>query len=195
MTAAPVAVAAPALEFAVESVAPVGHAAVPTLRFRLRIDAGEASVRSLALNAQLRIAATARTLIQLGENWLGSKEAAAAMAAGASDLVTFDAMKIGGVTGWLRAAAHADPEIAELWQVACDRRREDVATVTAMLAATGPTSADGRGNEVLDVVYALSSPELFEVLVRQRGWTTERFHDWLVTALTSLALRPATASK
>jgi mandelate racemase len=29
------------------------------------------------------------------------------MAARASDVVTFDAMKIGGVTGWLRAAAHA----------------------------------------------------------------------------------------
>ena len=35
----------------------------------------------------------------------------------------------------LRAAAHVDPEIAELWQMACTQRREDVATVTAALTA------------------------------------------------------------
>jgi mandelate racemase len=54
-----------------------------------------------------RIAAAARTPIQLGENWLGPHEAAAAIAAGATDYLMFDAMKIGGVSGWLRAAAHA----------------------------------------------------------------------------------------
>jgi AcrR family transcriptional regulator len=89
----------------------------------------------------------------------------------------------------LRAAAHADPEIAALWQLACDRRREDVAAVTSMLGTDGQTPT-----AVLDVVYALSSPELFEVLVRQCGWTTERFHDWLVVALTTLAFGPSTTS-
>jgi mandelate racemase len=54
------------------------------------------------------IAAAAHTPIQLGENWLGPDETAAAIAAKAADCLTFDAMKIGGVTGWLRAA-----EIAE----------------------------------------------------------------------------------
>ena len=90
----------------------------------------------------------------------------------------------------LRAAAHADPEIAGLWQVACDQRREDVATVTAMLAGSGPNAPDPAGDEVVDVVYALSSPELFEVFVRQCGWTTERFQIWLAAALTTLALSP-----
>jgi hypothetical protein len=53
---------APELEFAVEGVEPVRYAAVPTLGFRLaveRIDGG--AVRSVALNAQIRIAATRRT--------------------------------------------------------------------------------------------------------------------------------------
>jgi mandelate racemase len=45
------------------------------------------------------------TPIQIGENWWGVHDAARSLAAGASDYVMLDAMKIGGVTGWLAAAA------------------------------------------------------------------------------------------
>ncbi|MDQ4042185.1 MAG: mandelate racemase [Actinomycetota bacterium] len=55
-----------------------------------------------------RIAATARTPIQLGENWWGPEDAEKSIAAGASDHATLDVMKIGGVSGWLRAAALAE---------------------------------------------------------------------------------------
>jgi mandelate racemase len=51
----------------------------------------------------------ARTSIQMGENWWGPHEMAQCLAAGATDLGMPDAMKIGGVTGWLRAAALAEP--------------------------------------------------------------------------------------
>jgi mandelate racemase len=54
-----------------------------------------------------RIAAAAATPIQLGENWWGPPDTAKSIAAGASDHVMLDVMKIGGVTGWLRAAALA----------------------------------------------------------------------------------------
>ena len=57
-------------------------------------------------HAQIR--AKARTPIQMGENWWGPHEMAKCLEAGASDLGMPDAMKIGGVTGWLRAAALAD---------------------------------------------------------------------------------------
>lgn len=54
------------------------------------------------------VAAAAATPVQTGENWWGPQELALNLAAGASDLVMLDAMKIGGVTGWMRAAALAD---------------------------------------------------------------------------------------
>jgi mandelate racemase len=53
------------------------------------------------------IAAAARTPVQLGENWWGPSDMEKSIAAGASDHVTLDVMKLGGVTGWLRAAALA----------------------------------------------------------------------------------------
>jgi mandelate racemase len=54
-----------------------------------------------------RVSQATRTPIQVGENWQGLPDMAASIAAGASDLSTLDAMRIGGVTGWLAAAALA----------------------------------------------------------------------------------------
>jgi mandelate racemase len=48
-----------------------------------------------------------RTPIQIGENFMGPEQAAQALAAGACDFVMPDAERIGGVTGWMRAAALA----------------------------------------------------------------------------------------
>ena len=52
-----------------------------------------------------RIAREARTPIQCGENWWGTLDMQHAIDAGASDFMMPDVMKIGGVTGWQRAAA------------------------------------------------------------------------------------------
>jgi hypothetical protein len=51
---------APELAFTVLSCEPLAHAAAPTLRFSLAIDAGGAAVRSVMLEVQLRFAATQR---------------------------------------------------------------------------------------------------------------------------------------
>ena len=54
-----------------------------------------------------RVARAAHTPIQCGENWWGCADMQHALDAEASDFVMPDVMKIGGVTGWLRAAALA----------------------------------------------------------------------------------------
>jgi mandelate racemase len=52
-----------------------------------------------------RVAREVRTPIQAGENWWGPHDMRKAIDAGACDYMMPDVMKIGGVTGWLRAAA------------------------------------------------------------------------------------------
>lgn len=54
-----------------------------------------------------RLARELKTPVQLGENFYGPRALAEAVAVGASDLVMPDLMRIGGVSGWLRAAAIA----------------------------------------------------------------------------------------
>jgi mandelate racemase len=51
------------------------------------------------------IAREIRTPIQCGENWWGVRDMEHAIEAGASDYMMPDVMKIGGVTGWVRAGA------------------------------------------------------------------------------------------
>jgi len=57
-----------------------------------------------------RISREARTRIQIGENWWGPHDMAKSLAARASDLAMPDVVKIGGISGWLRAVALAEAE-------------------------------------------------------------------------------------
>lgn len=54
-----------------------------------------------------RVARGVATPIQVGENFMGPEQMAQAIAAGSCDYVMPDAQRIGGVTGWMRAAALA----------------------------------------------------------------------------------------
>lgn len=67
----------------------------------------EEPVRADDFAGNARIAREVATPIQIGENFMGPEQMAQALAAGACDYVMPDAQRIGGVTGWMRAAALA----------------------------------------------------------------------------------------
>jgi mandelate racemase len=69
----------------------------------------EEPTRADDFDGHARIAQAAKTAIQLGENCWGPHDVAKSIAAGASDHIMLDVMKLGGVTGWLRAAALVEP--------------------------------------------------------------------------------------
>lgn len=52
-----------------------------------------------------RVAASIRQPVQIGENWWGPEDAAKSLAARAAAYAMPDAMKIGGVSGWLKTAS------------------------------------------------------------------------------------------
>ena len=93
--------------------------------FNQCLDVAEAIRRGLAFDAEglywieepiryddlvgtAKIAAQVATPISIGENFFGPQPMADAIAARASDYMMPDAGRIGGVTGWLRAAALAE---------------------------------------------------------------------------------------
>jgi mandelate racemase len=67
----------------------------------------EEPVRADDFQGAAAVAAQVSTPIQIGENFNGPYEMELALSLGASDLVMPDPQQIGGVTGWLRAAAPA----------------------------------------------------------------------------------------
>ncbi len=100
-----------------------------------------------------RIAREAATPIQIGENWWGPHDLEKSIAAGASDFGMPDAMKIGGVTGWLRAAGLAEAAGLPL-------SSHIFPEFSAHLLAVTPT---GHWLEYLDVAGAvLAEPVLVE---------------------------------
>jgi mandelate racemase len=60
------------------------------------------------LPGHAKVRETSATPIQAGENWWFPRGFAEAIAAGASDYIMPDLMKVGGVTGWLQVAGQAD---------------------------------------------------------------------------------------
>jgi mandelate racemase len=67
----------------------------------------EEPVASHDFEGHAEVARASHTPIQSGENWWGPLDLRHAIQAHASDYVMLDVMKIGGVTGWMQAAALA----------------------------------------------------------------------------------------
>jgi mandelate racemase len=74
----------------------------------------EEPVRADDFAGNARIARELATPVQIGENFMGPEQMAQALAAGACDYVMPDAQRIGGVTGWMRAAALAQAAGVEM---------------------------------------------------------------------------------
>jgi mandelate racemase len=72
------------------------------------LDWVEEPVRAEDAPGHAQVRARSPVPIQTGENWWFPQAMAGFIRAGASDCAMLDVMKIGGVTGWLRAAALAE---------------------------------------------------------------------------------------
>src|SRR5512141_1974417 len=77
----------------------------------------------------------------------------------------------------LREAANIDPEIAAILEATRERQRIDVAAA-AMLIVGGEVSAADR-----DGVWALTSPEVYLLLVESSGWTADQYQAWMTEML------------
>jgi len=67
----------------------------------------EEPIRADDFEGCAKVAAAVATPIQIGENFMGPEQMAQALAARCCDFVMPDLQRIGGVTGWMRAAALA----------------------------------------------------------------------------------------
>ena len=86
----------------------------------------------------------------------------------------------------LAAAAQSDPELAELLTTLHADRLKNLRVLVDALAANGRLRLPA--DDALETVWALTSPELEQLLVRERGWTRRHYEEWLVASLTGLLL-------
>jgi AcrR family transcriptional regulator len=86
-------------------------------------------------------------------------------------------------------AARAEPELADLLANLHAERRRNLRVLVDALAANGPLRLPA--GEALETVWALTSPELHQLLVHVRGWKRRRYADWLAESLARLLLPDA----
>jgi AcrR family transcriptional regulator len=88
----------------------------------------------------------------------------------------------------LISAAGSDPEAAALL-AEYTRRRDAGQGQIARLLAQGRALRPGlKERDAADIIHALMSPELYRLLVIDRGWTNRRYELWLGEALAAQLL-------
>lgn len=88
----------------------------------------------------------------------------------------------------LQSAASSDPHAAELQRHDTKRRSDTQREYIDILLCNGPLR-DGLTSEDAAATYsALANPDTYRLLVGERGWTADRFEQWLGESLTRLLL-------
>jgi AcrR family transcriptional regulator len=90
----------------------------------------------------------------------------------------------------LVSAAASDPEAAALLAEYQRQRDQGQGQIARALARAGALRPGLRGLDAADIIHALMSPDLYRLLVTERGWAPERHERWLAATLIDQLLPP-----
>jgi AcrR family transcriptional regulator len=90
----------------------------------------------------------------------------------------------------LLSASSADTEAAGLFDELTRQRQDGQGRVANALARAKALRSGLRAQDAADVIHALASPELYRLLVIDRGWSQARYEQWLAESLRGQLLRP-----
>jgi len=88
----------------------------------------------------------------------------------------------------LTSAAGSDPAAAELLGEIRQQRDQGQSRIARVLARSHTLKTGLRERDAADVIHAVMSPEVYLLLVGDRGWTPERYEAWLARTLTQQLL-------
>jgi AcrR family transcriptional regulator len=94
----------------------------------------------------------------------------------------------------LVSAASSDPDAAGLLDELTRQRHEGQSRIARSLARTRALRPRLRERDAADIIHALMSPEVYGLLVIDRGWSSERYERWLTAILVDQLLSPAGAT-
>lgn len=83
----------------------------------------------------------------------------------------------------LDAAVASDPEVAGLWSYDEDPRHAVQAAAAEALVGKPGARPGLTPERATDVLFGLLSPELYRLMVGERGWSNESFEEWVYDAL------------
>jgi AcrR family transcriptional regulator len=94
--------------------------------------------------------------------------------------------RLAPVLAIVQQAAPAEPQLAALWSQIAERRAANMHLFAADLAAVASLRVEVA--EAADIIWATNAPELYQLLVGQRGWSPERYERFLADTWRRLLL-------
>lgn len=90
----------------------------------------------------------------------------------------------------LVSAADSDHEAGALLADYQRKRDQGQGQIASALARGGSLPPGLRERDAADIIHALMSPDLYRLLVTERGWAPERYERWLAATLINQLLPP-----
>jgi TetR/AcrR family transcriptional regulator of autoinduction and epiphytic fitness len=88
----------------------------------------------------------------------------------------------------MRSAAKTEPDIAKMLQQMLGERVEGMKFFISALMTNGPLREGLNLEDAAETIWALTSGEIFTLLVADRGWPVEKYNQWLDSSLSILLL-------
>jgi len=99
--------------------------------------------------------------------------------------------RIAGVLKVLRSAAPVDPDAAALWRLIQSDFHDNQRAIVESLHARQALRPDLDVARATDILWTLNHPDVWLLLVGERGWTPEQWEQWFAdTACAQLLRRP-----
>lgn len=92
------------------------------------------------------------------------------------------------VFGIMRVAAKTEPEIARRLRRLYQERFDNLGIFVRHLAANGPLRDGMDPSRATEIVWGLSSAEVYQLMAQHRGWSKHEFARWLAETLERLLL-------
>jgi AcrR family transcriptional regulator len=103
--------------------------------------------------------------------------------------LTADVMsRVAPIHAILLGAAGADPDAATLLKNSIRQRQAGQGRLARLITRSAAARPGVTERTAADIVHALASPELYQLLTADRGWATQRYAAWLTATLTTQLL-------
>ena len=98
--------------------------------------------------------------------------------------------RIAGVLKILRSAAPVDPDAAALWRLIQTDFYDNQRVIVESLQARQALRPGLDVAQASDILWTLNHPDVWLLLVGERGWTLERWERWFADTACAQLLRP-----
>src|SRR3954465_4318512 len=103
-------------------------------------------------------------------------------------------LRIAGVFEVVRTAAPSDPDIGALWSRIQTEFHANQRVIVESLAAKGALRAGLDVARAADLLWTLNHPNVWQLLVGERGWTPEQWERWLAETAAGQLLAEGSAA-